>query len=264
MSEPATANRNACPDPLARLVREVPVREVGREALLYVLYSGTLDEVLRIEERGEQQILSHWQEGWEKGGRYWVRSVLPRGLERWRFEWTTLPDPAQDVAPFIAELALGPKGIAEVLPDVIPWVPFTLVRDHVRDLMLDLDPDGSSFVPAELFLAEDGRPVPGRWWHWIPRRRLALTQRGEKLRDPLPFSGFIAGGHTAWQLRNDPAIRDFVATLPCWGMYDRFFEIAFNRPTFGAFKAAGVTGLVESTANELHQMKDHENVARIL
>jgi hypothetical protein len=263
---PDPANLPHDPDPLARLVREVPTWDVQREALAYVLYSCILDGALRVEQAEEAKILSHNRDGWNKDGRYRVRAPLPKALCRWRYEMVTLPDPKADLAPYLSELVLGPPPLIELLPDVLSiYPPFTIVSDHVRELITDLDIDGSYFVPAKLSV-EGGGAVPGSWWHWIPRRRLTLMKEGERIKGLMPFSGIMADPYLAWQLVHDPDARNFVSDLPVWGAGAGFGfgPIAFNRSTFAALKAAGITGLVESIAPSGYDLNDHESVGHFV
>lgn len=133
------------------------------------------------------------------------------------------------------------------LTDIFLWTPFSVVSARVREFFEDTDPDGHMFFPVKLFAKKSGKELPGRYFTWIPKRRLFFT--GD-IDAPLEnkvikrWDGPFALSTYATELTRNQPLRAFANSLNtfCIGFRP---STAFNSTTFHALKAEKFTGLVE-------------------
>lgn len=185
----------------------------------------------------------------------------------WRhYRLTASPD---QMAQFVVPLRISLDKLADHLPAFTAWPPFGLVSAHARDILEQLAPSGSVFIPADL-RTSNGAPVNSPHFHWIPRDRLyfdepswALEERVKHVKT-LPFSGPFAYRTVAWQLSHNSALRRYLADIPFWGMAMDMIRFAFSANAFATLRAAKCTGLVENTAEYASERKMHESIGHIL
>jgi hypothetical protein len=229
---------------------EDPDGTVVRQSRFYCTIGGTLDGYLsfdRLKESGHFPSIS--DTNWRKGSPYLKPQKLPRGIGfLWRYEVITCDRNAFDR--YISDLRITTDDLIDLIPDISAWPPFGLVSARAKEVLEDLFPDGSYFYEMTIQTTQ-GQPIGRPFYHWVPRHRFFFDYRQSKTKLPThvwPFHWMAAPDpQTAWELTNNASIRDFLDTIPFWGIGMRLFVPAYTNATFAALKAAKLTGLVEDT-----------------
>lgn len=195
-----------------------------------------------------------------------VEQELPPEMgPRWSYKVMTAPPEA--FAPFVSDLQVGDDTIIPYFPDIFPLMEFPTVSQRARDVLEELFPDGSYFLPINI-LSADGTPIDVTYYSWVQRHRFVFFVSMHEWNPDLPqlswpFYWGGASNYMMWQLSNNPAVRAFLSKFPFWGKsYDCLLPV-YNAPTFAALKAAKLTGLVEATSDRPSQIKDHHSIGPV-
>ena len=248
-------------------VIEVPDGRVHRDAMFYCTCGGTLDTWLGYDRLGDYDWFPPAKESeWAAyTSLHFVRHVLPREIGP-HWEYKRFVASADQVARFSPDLVLmGNDFLADHIPDIQAWPPWAIVSSRAREMLEDIAPDASLFITVNIH-RKSGGLVPGEHHYWIIRDRFFL--REERATEPLPmkrlpFSGPFAFPDVAWQLLNNQPLREFLREFPFWGYGSAFMDLAFNQGTFVRLKKAGLTGLVESTAEYAADVEYYESIGHI-
>ncbi|MDP2582427.1 hypothetical protein Q8W37_21010 [Shimia thalassica] len=261
------------------LVIETPDGKVKRPATFYCYFGSVLDGHLSFErlakspsfppveglDGGRRRVNPDWI---LKHSPFFEPQKVPSDIGgAWRhYRLTASPD---QMAQFVAPLRISFDKLADHIPAFAAWPPFGLVSAHARDILEQIDPSGSVFIPADL-RTSNGAPVNSTHFHWIPRDRLyfeepswPLEERAKHVKT-LPFSGPFAFPTVSWQLSHNSALRHYLADISFWGMGVDMIRFAFNANAFATLRAANCTGLVENTAEYASERNSHESIGHIL
>lgn len=248
------------------LIIEQPSKTVCRPATFYCKMGVTLDGHLSFEHLAKPPY-------------YPPRGILASPEESPLFDIQAMPpevgpqwmharflETEENLAQYASDLKLVADYVVEHIPDLFAWPPFGIVSERARLLLDDIDPDGSIFLNVSL-TKSDGSPVPGRYFHWIQRN--ILIPREDRARKPLkphrlPFSGPFSRPRVAGELVNKDALRLYLQRLPFWCLHLNFLYPVFSSSCFEELKMAGLTGLVENTAEFAGDRKLHESIGHIV
>ncbi len=104
---------------------------------------------------------------------------------------------------------------------------------------------------------DSGKLIDDTYEYWLPRRRFRFVE--DSVFDPRkrmvqPFPGPFSFPEVGWELTHNQALRDFLRTMPFWGLGYSLHEFALSPEAFSALKSRGISGLVENTAtNEVER-----------
>lgn len=174
-------------------------------------------------------------------------------------------DHVDNLRRYAPNLRLVKDHVVDHLPDFFGWPPFGIVSDRARHLLEEIDPDGSIFFDVEI-TTSTGAPVPGPYFYWLQRNVMVMyPDRATRplKRQTLPFPGHFTIPNIAWQLAHNDALRQYLQNIPFWCLNLRFMMPAFNAPCFTQLKSAGLTGLVENTAEFAGDRKLYESIGHI-
>jgi hypothetical protein len=254
--------------PNGGIVIGAPNLEVEHEALIYECSGTPLDNYCQFLMQAEARPALTFDPAFVNlDSPFRVPQQLPGGLERWRYDLLTIDDPEAELerCGHLAPVEVSPEYLRDHIPDICgSRVP--IVRENVRALLEKLDPGGSYFFPATVVMEVSRRPVRGSWSHWLPRRRFKCGRDGPTLVDrhvAPTLTGKLRLDHLKWEIVRNEAFRSFISTIPVWGLSASFPYVMFNRATFGALKAAGVSGLVERTNTDPVEYTKFENVGYV-
>lgn len=244
---------------LKRYVPEVIRREPLHDAIMYQISYDTLAYFVGSDMIPRPERLIEYDTDLGNGVmNQRVPQPLPEGMDRWSYNLITLGDPQNMAGLNLNPTYVGPDYMCDVLPDIMVSLCCNFVRSNARDVIEAVDPEGSYFFPATILQKESHEPVDGDWWYWLQRRELHVVNR-----EGLPrwynstMNGYCRRSHVAYELTENPAVRNFISGIPIWGLG---FYVSFNREMFTALKAAGVSGLVELTRDKFDLEHYNENV----
>jgi hypothetical protein len=143
--------------------RETPDGKVLREALIYAMYSNPLQGYIGPSERLETKSFGANRTGW--GPDSDLRKVQRiEGLPFWRYEIFEVNEEA--MAPMLTDFEITDDRF-DWMTDIFCWTPMSIVRQKVRDFLLDTDPEGHMFFPTKIFGESSGLELQGSFFSLV-------------------------------------------------------------------------------------------------
>lgn len=237
------------PDPVViddiRFLPETLARKPMRDADIYAFLDGGPSIPLQIKIlRDERERFAPRADGWGKDSPFRKNVPLPDGIGEWEYEHLTFPP--EEFARFNTDITIQGDRVGW-LSDFLK-ASFVMVRPKQRVLIEELDPGMNYFFPMKVFNRDTGDLVSGEYCYWVTRRRMwfrpkAVVPIDRRLR--AVSSDGLGRMEVAWELKNNPILKNFVSNLPCWTLGSDNIFPAMSAVLFRRFKAESSTGLPE-------------------